>query len=292
MGLSQRHHYLPEVYLKGFTGDDGKLSVYDVQKKELRHGRFSPKQIFYEWDRNTFIVNGSKTDFLEEIYKDIDQKVTPVLKKIQGYSSDQDLYPIDYFNLIFFLGVTYWRIPSTDKAIIDFVKTSERKDLFLKIFDTTSENEVPKDVFNKIVNDVAFIESYRIPKVIIDYLRSNSIRLLENWKTTYSESPPYLHLVGDNPILTFNDIFDNIFETETIFPISSSKYLWHMNGEFPKLIPPELTMTIDQLIFLQSEKYVCGPNPEYLSAIVDLSNKKDYNENIIKYLKHQVFHKI
>lgn len=291
MTLSQRHHYLPEVYLRGFTGEDGKLSVYDIKKKELKKGRFSPKQVFYEWNRNTFYANDNKTDFLENLYKDIDQKVTPTLKKLQVPFENPDLTPFEYFNLIFFLGVTYWRIPAIDNEITRHVITSDRKEIFIKLLNTETNEEVSDEIFDRVRNDKAFIESYRIPKAIIDYLKSNKNNLLEKWKITYSDRPPSLHLIGDNPIITLDDQFENILDTETIFPISNHKLLWHLNSEYPEIISPETTVTIDQLIFLQSERYVCGPNGDYLNAIARLSDGP-YNDNIIKYLKDQTFGKI
>jgi len=291
MTLSKRHHYLPEVYLKGFTGEDGKLSVYDIRKKKLKKGRYSPKQVFFEWNRNTFDVSNQKTDFLENIYKSVDQRITPVLKKIQESSGDPKLDPYDFFSLIYFIGITYWRIPKTDKELADYVKTAERKDLFIKLLNRETNEEAPEEIFERLRNEKAFIESYRIPKAIIDYLKSKNGLFLEKWKISYSTEPPNLHLIGDNPILTFNDTFANILDTEIIFPISSSKSLWRLDSKFPKIISPETTATIDQLIFIQSERYVCGPNPDYLNAIAEIS-KGPYNNNIIKYLKHQVFGKI
>lgn len=291
MKMSQRHHYLPKVYIKGFAGSDGKLSVYDIKRKSLRKGRFSPKQIFYEWNRNTFEVNNSKTDFLENLYKNIDQAVTPTLKKAQKCSNNETLTPYDYFYLILFQGVTYWRIPSTDQAIIKHVKTASRQDLFVKVFDNVRDEEVSDEMFKQLINEEAFIESYRIPKAIFDYLRSNKKDLTTSWKISYSESPPYLHLIGDNPILTLKDDFDNILDNETIFPLSNGKLLWHLLSEFPSVISPEITVSIDQLIFLQSERYVCGPNPEYLKFVANMCNKP-YSKEIINYFKQEVFHKL
>jgi hypothetical protein len=291
MTLSKRHHYLPQVYLKGFTQSDGMLAVYDIQKKELKKGWFSPKQVFFEWNRNTFDIDNSQTDFLEDLYKNIDQNVTPVLKKIQSSSSNPELSPYDYFNLIFFQGVTYWRIPSTDTDIVNHVRTTDRKDLFIKLINTETNEDASNEIYEEIIKEQAFIELYRIPKAIFDYLRSTKKSLLDTWKITYSTGPPSLHLIGDNPILTLEDSFDNIFDTESIFPLTSNKALWHLDSAFPKIIPREMTLTIDQLIFLQSERYVCGPDPNYLKAIADLSNGP-YNDNIIRYLKHQVFGKI
>jgi hypothetical protein len=290
MKLSQRHHYLPEVYIKGFTGQDGKLAVYDKQKGELKKGRFSPKQVFYEWNRNTFERENEKTDFLEDIYGKIDQNVSSVLKKVQSTTSDVEIEPLDLINLIFFQGVTYWRVPATDKEIADVVTSTERRDLYIKIINSSNNTKLTDLTYDRIIKDPAFIESYRIPKTIGDYLKSSDPGFLDNWRITYPSRPFQLHIIGDNPILTHEDKFENIFSAESIFPISNSKLLWHIKSKMPQSISAETTITIDQLIFLQSERYVCGPDEKYLMSIANLC-KDRYNDRIIKYLKNQIFMK-
>lgn len=32
MSISKRHHYIPEFFIKGFAGEDHKVSVYDIEK--------------------------------------------------------------------------------------------------------------------------------------------------------------------------------------------------------------------------------------------------------------------
>jgi len=288
---SQRHHYLPEVYLKGFTGDDGKLAVYDIRKRELKKGRFSPKQVFYEWNRNTLEVNSDKTDFLELLYRNIDQNITPVLKKLQSTWSDVELNSYEILSLIYFQGMTYWRVPSTDLDIINYVKTTDKRDLFIKIINTITNEEANNEIYDRVLNEQIFIESYRIPKAIADFLKATNKNILGKWKITYPSKPSKLHLIGDNPILTLEDDFDNILDTESIFPLSSSKTLWHLNLKFPEIISAENTVTVDQLIFLQSERYVCGPNSDYLKAIANMCENQPCNDKIIKGLKLKVFGK-
>lgn len=292
MNLSQRHHYLPEVYLKGFTDQDGKLAVYDIRKKELRKERFSPKQVFFEWYRNTFELNSEKTDFLELSYRNIDQNVAPTLKKLQSTSSDVELSSYEILNLIFFQAMTYWRVPSTDLEIINHVRTAERKDIFIKIINTVTDEEADDEMYNRIINEQSFIESYRIPKAIGDFLKATKKYILPNWKVTYPSRPSKLHLIGNNPILTLEDNFENILDTDSIFPLSSSKMLWHLNSGFPPMLSPENSVIVDQLIFLQSEKYVCGPDSNYLNAIAEMCERHPCNDKIIKCLKLKIFGKL
>jgi hypothetical protein len=147
-------------------------------------------------------------------------------------------------------------------------------------------------MYKRLLSEQLFVESYRIPKAIGDFLKATNKYVLENWKITYPSRHSKLHLIGDNPILTLEDDFDNILETESIFPLSSSKNLWHLNSVFPKIVSPETTVMIDNLIFLQSERYVCGPDPNYLKTIAEMSDSQPLNDKIIKCLKLKIFGKI
>lgn len=65
MTLSKRHHYLPQFYIKGFVGNDGKVAVYNKEKDKIDKIRKSPKQLFYEYNRNTFEIDEKKLILLK-----------------------------------------------------------------------------------------------------------------------------------------------------------------------------------------------------------------------------------
>ncbi len=65
---NRRHHYLPQFYIQGFVNSGNKISVYDKAEKEFKKNEFSPKQIFFEWNRNTLLIQGEKDDFIEKLY--------------------------------------------------------------------------------------------------------------------------------------------------------------------------------------------------------------------------------
>ena len=82
MSISKRHHYIPEFFIKGFAGEDRLLSVYNKQTAKLEPKRRSPKQIFFEWNRNTFSLNGEDSDFVEKLYQNREDKFSKTYKKI------------------------------------------------------------------------------------------------------------------------------------------------------------------------------------------------------------------
>ena len=55
MEESWRHHYLPQFYIKGFCDESGTITVYNKQYKKFE--KKSPKYIFFEANRNTFLMH-------------------------------------------------------------------------------------------------------------------------------------------------------------------------------------------------------------------------------------------
>lgn len=82
--ISWRHHYLPVFYLEGFTNEENRFKIYDVQNQSfIKDGKeFSPKSYFFEKDSNTMTKDGIKDDFLEKrFYSDMDSKIALIIKK-------------------------------------------------------------------------------------------------------------------------------------------------------------------------------------------------------------------
>jgi hypothetical protein len=57
MSVTKRHHYIPEFFIKDYVGDDKMVSVYNKITGKLDNLIKSPKQVFFEWNRNTFKIN-------------------------------------------------------------------------------------------------------------------------------------------------------------------------------------------------------------------------------------------
>src|ERR1700760_2416841 len=117
MSLSRRHHYIPEFMLKGFADEQKTLAVYDLETRRLWKNRASPKQIFFEYDRNTFDVHGNKADFIEEIYKKIDTDFAIVYQRLMKGDYYQYITDDDFVHVILFIGMMYWRLPDNDGKI-------------------------------------------------------------------------------------------------------------------------------------------------------------------------------
>ncbi len=47
LNITKRHHYIPEFFIEGFVGEDGKLAVFNKETGKLDKLRKSPKQVFF-----------------------------------------------------------------------------------------------------------------------------------------------------------------------------------------------------------------------------------------------------
>jgi hypothetical protein len=276
--------------IRGFVGDDDKIAVYNKIDNKIESKRRSPKQVFFEWDRNTFNVHGEITDFVEKFYQFGESKFAPIYFKINNQIGPIDINAEDLFNLIFFIGVIYWRSPSMDSEVKDFISKCSSKDMLFTIRDTLNNKEASLDIYERIMNEPAFIESSRTIKAIVDYLKTDLISELEDWRIYYASSEVQLHLLGDNPVIVRDENTANIFQSELIFPLSKGKTIFHTKGKVIRELPAEHRGSIDVLIFLQSERQVCGPHASYLNSIAEIA-KQYTNRRQVQLLREQVFKK-
>ena len=68
MGISRRHHYIPQFLIKKFADSDNMLYLYDKEKKTFAKEKRSPKSIFFEMNRNILDFGGTANDNLEKLY--------------------------------------------------------------------------------------------------------------------------------------------------------------------------------------------------------------------------------
>lgn len=287
MELSKRHHYIPEFLIKGFVGKDGKVSVYDIKNKRLQSRRKSPKQVFFEWNRNTFEVHGEKTDFVEGLYQFGENQFAPVYQNIVKQKGPVDIAEKDIFHLIYFIGSLYWRVPSNDEKSAKIIKNSTNQDLLFRIQKEDGE-EASQELYDRIMNEPAFVESSKIILAIRDFLKTDIVSNFENWKLYYADGDVELHVLGDNPVIRRNSESANPYESELIFRLSKGKTVYYTNGKKIKRLSPEHAVSVDVLIFLQSEKMVCGPNGDYLNHIALLADQYR-SEDKMTALKNEIF---
>ena len=288
MSKSQRHHYIPEFFIKAFASDDGKLSVYNKSFGQIERLRKSPKQIFFEWNRNSFVINGQETDFLEKVYQLGESKFAVTHKRLIEKFEPIDITPYDVLHLALFIAEIYWRIPSQDNAMYELVQNLDEKSAPFRIKNKITGKTIPFERIKPLIKEPAFVESMKKMKAIQDYLEYSKNIVIENWLIYYSPiEAPQMKLLSDNPVILRKDQ-KNILNSELIFPLSKSKTVYHTRGKRLKQIPPTNKVSIDILLFLQAEKYVCCADQSYLNSISELA--KFYNSpERVEHLKNEIF---
>lgn len=274
MNLSKRHHYIPQFYIKGFVGIDGKVSVFNKETRTLELNRKSPKQVFFEWNRNTFNINGENTDFLEKVYQFSENKFSAVYRRLTEKHEHIELTSKDLLHLILFIAEIHWRVPNQDKDNLEFIKNLTPERFYFKAKNKITGENATLKLFHQLIKDPSFIESYKIVRAIQNYLEIEKDESIKNWKLYFSpKEGNHPHLLSDNPLILRNENEPNILKSELIFPLSKSKCIYHTTGKTLKQIPPENRFITDILLFIQANKLVCGPDPDYLNIISNMASK-------------------
>jgi Protein of unknown function (DUF4238) len=289
LAISQRHHYIPEFYIKGFVGNDGKVSVYNKELGRIDSIRKSPKQVFFEWNRNTYNVHGKETDFVEKVYQFGEDKFSPVYRKLTERLEQIDLTAKDLLHLILFIADTHWRLPTQDDEASTYVKSLTPENSLFKVRNKETGENVTEGLFDRIINEPSFIAGYRIVMAMKDYFEVEKDSSLNNWKIYYApEQENRLHLLSDNPLIIKEKNGENILKSELVFPLSKSKIVYHTLGKVLKEIPAENRVATDILLFLQADKMVCGPDAKYLNAIANMASNYD-TEWKVELLRNEIF---
>lgn len=265
------------------------LAVFNKETGKLDNLRKSPKQIFFEWNRNTFNINGKDNDLVEKLYQFGESKFSETYRKVTAKQEPIELSLYDLFHLMYFISEIHWRVPNQDSEFLNYMKQMTPENTSLKITDKDTGENVSQELFDRIINEPAFVETSKMIRAIENFTGVEKDETIKNWKLYYvSPNNPQLNLLSDNPVIIRNNSNSNILKSELIFSLSKGKTIYHTNGKILKEIPAENRLNVDVLAFLQSNKMVCGPNSKYLEDISELAKFYD-TEDRIKALKEKVF---
>ena len=288
MDITKRHHYIPEFFIKGFTGDDKMVSIFNRETGKLDNNRKSPKQVFFEWNRNTVNINGEDNDYIEKLYQFGETKFSETYRTIIGNQESFQFKDFEKLHLIYFISELHWRVPNQDIEFLNHLNRINSEDSILQIRNKNSGENISQKLYSELIKNPPISEAFKMIKAMEDFEGILKDVKIEDWKLySVGINNPQLNLLSDNPVI-MRDSKSNILKSELIFPLSKGETVYHTNGKILNEIPAENRMKVDVLAFLQSKKFVCGPKPEYLKDISEYAKFYDTEEKIGK-LKENVF---
>lgn len=280
MKESSRHHYIPKFYIKGFLNEKGIIYVYDKKTNKIRSREIWPKEILFDWDRNTIYNENDSSSIIEDFwYKWLDNYCSNIIETFRESDNTKGLHNIDNVSqLQIFLIHLMWRIPKFDFVFDYLFENAEKLNSNGELLQFDNDHE--KDAFMKL-------ERLKLPNKIVKEV-SSQMQTGGFYSNLFDIKRDDI-LLGDYPMVfkVEPNSFDNIIAKELIFPISS-KRLWVLSNKPVLSFDFMQATTLNAIIIEQSVRYVCSPNKDFLENSVDFY-KKLFPEFSLDYLKNKVF---
>ena len=97
---SIKHHYVPQLYLRGFVAETGRLQVFDKKLDCFKKDKQTPRTVLYEKHRNTILHKGVRTDALEKLYGTIEAPLGEFFDLVRNGISSEELISKDGLYLL------------------------------------------------------------------------------------------------------------------------------------------------------------------------------------------------
>jgi hypothetical protein len=203
MSQSQKHHFLPVFYLKGFTNENEQFKIFNIKTKNFKQkGKlFSPASHFYILKDNTFTTDFGESDFMEKLYEKVDSSFAKILQAINTNSyenrfgvSEKDMPYINNF-----VSQIYWRSPFNKNIIQDYIKKYKLKQLGLKIVDEDGNHN--EELSEKFKNEPESHKAYKLYNSLLDSIRGFNCRTQYH---IFARPPKLPSICSDFPIIFRN----------------------------------------------------------------------------------------
>jgi hypothetical protein len=291
---STNHHYIPQLYLNGFTSSNGRMQVYNKLFSKFEADKHTPRTMFFEKDKNTIIFNGVKTDKIEQWYGTLENGFGELFNSVRSGLNNKALISKEGLYLIkVYISIQFWRLPLTDNLAEYYIDNVDLK----RFGERITINGVPIGEVNEIrellKTDNGFRHYFRcfiLPLLTFDTNVNNNE--FDNWKVydVSADSSQWDNfLCSDNPLIVENIEQIYQFKTKLIMPLSKNKLLIHSpNKSTNSGLEPLFSTKLAMLTFAQSRKYVAGANRSFMEEIIDIYNRV-YGIEKIQKLRDEVF---
>ncbi|MCA6441097.1 MULTISPECIES: DUF4238 domain-containing protein [unclassified Arcicella] len=268
MGISKRHHYIPQFLIKRFADKDNMLYLYDKEKGTFSKEKRSPKSVFFEMNRNTLDFDGTLNDNLEKLYAELDEKFSRDLAEIvrSGNISEDGLV-----SLLVMVSSLKWRLPINDKLFDekDNHYTYDKLPISIKaIKDDGSQNG---EAIEHLLNSEIFRRTKRLIFPFLPFYEGAELtpaKLLKLHQQSYINTNERItSILGDSPLIESksSDIedFGNF-----ILPLGNSETFICNNSGRKNINSIAFYVNKDLAVFHQANKYVVCRDKEHLISII------------------------
>jgi len=271
---SKKHHYLPRHFLKGFTDDKNCFFVYDKQKNKIFYT--SPEATFFKNDLNTiFLPESGASDFLEELYANVEGLSWNSLDKIRLSHPKKLIDLFDKMNLFLFLLFQHWRLPRNighaedlseklftgEESVFDFIKLTQ-----------TNGESVSEEIAKTMRQSHAFQKVTRVIAPLVPFYKDKDWSYkLSDWKLFYTADSKSWYMVGDSPIITNgkNDHDPINCLSEFIFPVSGKILLVNYKKAAKKDLSEKFIISYSTAVIENANRFVACHNKEFLEMLVE-----------------------
>jgi hypothetical protein len=260
--------------LKGFTDSGNCFFVYDKRQDIILPRPLTPNTAFFKNNLNTVTFpEGDSSDFLEDLYTDIENQSWGPLDTIRKSNIKTSIELLDKMHLFLFLLFLHWRLPSNIEHVEELSKkffVADNKNLNCFTLKSKSGENVPKEIADKIKNSPAFKKSSKLIIPFAPFYDDSWSERLGNWRFLYTGDGDNWYLVGDNPIVTRGDSDCDPVNClkEFIFPVSGKILLINVNKPINKGFPPEFVVQYNISIIERAQRFVACQNKDFLESLI------------------------
>ncbi|MFB2803203.1 DUF4238 domain-containing protein [Shewanella seohaensis] len=270
---SINHHYVPQLYLRGFVAESGRIQVFNKQLEKFEKDKQTPRTILFEKHRNTITYQGVRTDALEKLYGTIESPLGKFFDLVRnGLSANELISKEGIYLLKAFVALQFWRMPLLDSMVEHHIKTLD----LTRFGSSITLNGVNigdcTQIKNALENDSGFRHFFRcfmLPLLTFDLRVHDSD--YESWKV-HNVSSEYKgwnnFLTGDNPLL-FEDLTEMFaFKSKFIMPLSNNQLITFSPVQNHTTdLDPLFTTYLAMATYNQCHRYVVGTNKDYIEQI-------------------------
>ncbi|EGQ8982836.1 DUF4238 domain-containing protein [Vibrio alginolyticus] len=125
---SINHHYVPQLYLRGFIAESGRIQAFDKYLNSFKKDKQTPRTILFEKHRSTITHRGVRTDALEKLYGTIEAPLGQFFDLVRkGLSANELISKEGIYLLKVFVAFQFWRMPLLDPFVEQYIKTLDLK---------------------------------------------------------------------------------------------------------------------------------------------------------------------